>query len=75
MEATQLIASEYGKSYTWELKQSLMGMKCLDLANKIIQQLHLPLTVAEYLQKTCEVQKKTFPLSQFMPGRKYFLNF
>ncbi|XP_047489423.1 pseudouridine-5'-phosphatase-like isoform X1 [Penaeus chinensis] len=67
-EATQVIVSQYGKVYTWEIKVQLMGMKGHMAAQHIIDSLQLPLTVDEYLAKIIEQYNSIFPNAKALPG-------
>ncbi|CAL4133458.1 unnamed protein product, partial [Meganyctiphanes norvegica] len=67
-EATQLISSEYGKTYTWEVKAQCMGMKGDMAAKHIIDSMELPLTVDEYLKKISFNYDKLFPSAKLLPG-------
>ncbi|KAG8226731.1 hypothetical protein J437_LFUL004381 [Ladona fulva] len=66
--ATQEICDPYGKTYTWQLKQTLMGMSTYEVANKITKELGLPLSAEEYQELAAEKYKVLFPGSQLMPG-------
>lgn len=63
-----MIASQYGKVYTWEIKVQLMGMKGHMAAQHIIDSLQLPLTVDEYLAKIIEQYNSIFPNAKALPG-------
>lgn len=67
-EATQVICSDYGKQYTWEIKVQCMGMKGHMSAQHIINSLDLPLTVDEYLKKIVEQYDTLFPTAKLLPG-------
>ncbi|XP_042235718.1 pseudouridine-5'-phosphatase-like isoform X1 [Homarus americanus] len=67
-EATQIIASEYNKVYTWEIKVQCMGMKGAMAAQLIIDSLELPLTVDQYLKKIISQYDSLFPNANILPG-------
>ncbi|KAK8741519.1 hypothetical protein OTU49_002256, partial [Cherax quadricarinatus] len=67
-DATQAIASQYNKVYTWEIKVQCMGMKGAMAAQCIIDSLHLPLTVDQYLEKIISQYDTLFPNAQILPG-------
>ncbi|CAI9719879.1 pseudouridine-5' [Octopus vulgaris] len=69
-EVTDEICSEYGKKFTWEVKVKLMGQRERDAAKIIIDELQLPLTVDECIQKVSVLQKKAFPNVPLLPGAK-----
>lgn len=68
MEATQVIASQYNKVYTWEVKVQCMGMKGQLVAQHIIDAVQLPLTVDQYLEKLANQYETIFPHSKVLPG-------
>ncbi|KAK4327184.1 hypothetical protein Pmani_002331 [Petrolisthes manimaculis] len=63
-----MIADEYDKVYTWEVKVGCMGMKEHISAQRIIQQLNLPLSVDQYLDKIHAIYPTLFPTAQLLPG-------
>ncbi|XP_071519705.1 pseudouridine-5'-phosphatase isoform X4 [Panulirus ornatus] len=67
-EATQAIASQYNKVYTWEIKVQCMGMKGPMAAQHIIDSLELPLTVDQYLGKISSQYDSLFPNARLLPG-------
>ncbi|XP_071519706.1 pseudouridine-5'-phosphatase isoform X5 [Panulirus ornatus] len=66
-EATQAIASQYNKVYTWEIKVQCMGMKGPMAAQHIIDSLELPLTVDQYLGKISSQYDSLFPNARLLP--------
>ncbi|XP_071950351.1 pseudouridine-5'-phosphatase-like [Antedon mediterranea] len=62
------LCSEYGKAYTWEIKEQSMGRKPGEGAKIAIDSLQLPLTVEEFLTKAKEKQRNVFPQCSLMPG-------
>ncbi|XP_042235720.1 pseudouridine-5'-phosphatase-like isoform X3 [Homarus americanus] len=66
--AAEIVASEYGKTFTWEMQVACMGLKARADAKYNIDTLDLPLTVDQYLDKVSRVYKTVFPSAQFMPG-------
>nr|XP_045596668.1 pseudouridine-5'-phosphatase-like isoform X4 [Procambarus clarkii] len=67
-QAAEIIATEYGKSFTWEMQVHCMGLKANIDALYNIESLDLPLTVDQYLDKVSLVYKTVFPSAQLMPG-------
>ncbi|XP_045200903.2 pseudouridine-5'-phosphatase-like [Mercenaria mercenaria] len=67
-EASTTVCSEYGKTYTWDIKKHLMGQKEAVSARMIIDKLELPLTVEEYLTKIHVHHERLFPNVPFLPG-------
>lgn len=66
--ATQNILDPYGKTYTWEVKESLMGMQNYEVACRIVEAYELPITPEEYLELALEQYNILFPNAQLMPG-------
>lgn len=66
--AFQNILSRFGKFYTFELKQQLMGSKSIETAKTIISELDLPLTVEEFLVESNKEFEKLFPDTEVLPG-------
>lgn len=67
-EVTQSIAEPYGKTYTWEIKQTIMGLQRDEAAEAIVAALELPLTPAEYVQISTERINRVMEECQLMPG-------
>ncbi|RUP43909.1 HAD-like domain-containing protein [Jimgerdemannia flammicorona] len=69
-EVTQEILDKYvpGATFTWDIKSQMMGANN-DVASKIlIDAFNLPLTSAEYLKLSAEIQEDRFPDAQPLPG-------
>lgn len=67
-EATQQVASRYGKEYTWEIKCAVMGFAGSESTRVIIDRLQLPLSVEELEAEMREMHVKLFPTAKLMPG-------
>ncbi|XP_053670954.1 probable pseudouridine-5'-phosphatase isoform X3 [Anopheles nili] len=67
-QVTQSIAEPYGKTYTWEIKQTIMGLQRDEAAEAIVAALELPLTPAEYVQVSTERINTVMENCQLMPG-------
>jgi len=67
-EASQRIASRYGKVYDWSLKSRMMGKRAEDSARVFTESLDLPLTPEEYLQARQAGLEELFPTAEPMPG-------
>lgn len=52
--ATQNILDGYGKTYTWEVKASVMGMQSHEMAQTLVTVYELPMTPDEYLDRAKE---------------------
>ncbi|XP_060805894.1 pseudouridine-5'-phosphatase isoform X3 [Amyelois transitella] len=64
----QEIASRYGKQFTFELKNKIMGMQTRAFAATIINELGLPLTVDEFVAESQKIFRDLFPLCKVRPG-------
>ncbi|CAH0596340.1 unnamed protein product [Chrysodeixis includens] len=68
--AIQNILSRYGKEYTFEFKQKLMGLQSHESAKMIISTHDLPLSVEEMMEESNKQFLELFPNSELMPGAK-----
>ncbi|ESP04341.1 hypothetical protein LOTGIDRAFT_198690 [Lottia gigantea] len=66
--ATNTVCSQYGKEFTWELKEKQMGKKELESVKIIIEELQLPVSPEEYIEKIRAEHVKLFPTVPFLPG-------
>lgn len=53
-QATQKILDPYGKTYTWDVKVTLMGLQREDVSKKIVEIYDLPITWEEYADLVLE---------------------
>nr|KAI8750859.1 pseudouridine-5'-phosphatase-like [Biomphalaria glabrata] len=67
-ECLEEICGESGHQYTWEIKARQMGMKEHESAKLCIDELNLPLTVEEYLNKLRTKLAQKLPSAQVLPG-------
>ncbi|XP_055644244.1 probable pseudouridine-5'-phosphatase isoform X3 [Toxorhynchites rutilus septentrionalis] len=67
-EMTQSICDPYGKSYTWEIKQSVMGLQRDEAAVAIVKALDLPITPEEYITISTEKINQLMGNCIMMPG-------
>lgn len=67
-EAFETICAKYGKTFTWELKASLLGFQGYECADKIIKELSLPLTREEFMKECQTIYEKVFKNVELMPG-------
>jgi beta-phosphoglucomutase-like phosphatase (HAD superfamily) len=61
-QATEALASRYGKRYTWEVKRQIMGRDPRFGADLVIRSLELPLSIDEFLAEMSGL------LTALMPG-------
>lgn len=67
-EVTHMIASRYGRTFDWEVKQNTIGRGAPDFASYVIGALELPLSVDEFLATREPLLNERFPRSPAMPG-------
>lgn len=67
-QAFTTVCGKYGKSFTWELKATLLGFQGHECADKIIQYLDLPITREEFMAHTMKEYEVLFPSVELMPG-------
>lgn len=70
-EAFTTVSAKYGKTFTWELKASLLGFQGHECAEKITKTLDLPITKDEFMAECVKVYEVLFPKVQLMPGKIY----
>lgn len=67
-KAAQNVVGKYGKTYTYDIKQKVLGFTGADAAKQVIQLLDLPLTWQEYYN----LVRQEYPIVvcdvQLMPG-------
>lgn len=73
MQAAEIIAAEYGKTFTWEMQTQIMGLAATEDAKYNIETNQLPLTVDEYLTKVNSVCNQLFPNAEKLPGTPLLL--
>ncbi|XP_049884945.1 pseudouridine-5'-phosphatase-like [Pectinophora gossypiella] len=66
--AFQNILSQYGKTYTFDLKLKLMGLQAHETAESIVKELQLPLTPDEFQEESKKQFLKLFPDTKVLPG-------
>ncbi|MDO7929441.1 HAD-IA family hydrolase [Pseudomonas sp. KFB-139] len=67
-EVTHLIASRYGKTFDWSIKQHTIGRGARDFSGYVIQALELPISIDEFLEIREPMLDERFPLAPAMPG-------
>ncbi|KAJ9582545.1 hypothetical protein L9F63_003103, partial [Diploptera punctata] len=63
-----IICSKYGKKYTFEVREKVLGTIEKDTSAIIIRELNLPVTVEEFLDQLHTVQEELLPKTPLMPG-------
>jgi len=72
-EATQRVVGEYGKTFEWSLKSSMMGRHELEAAELLVQTLELPITAEEYLRRQLPIAEGLFRTASELPGAEAFV--
>jgi pseudouridine-5'-monophosphatase len=67
-EAHEIMASRYGKVFDWSVKSRMIGLPAQTSAQRMIDALQLPISVAEYLEMRAPILEKLFPRAEPMPG-------
>lgn len=67
-EATQRVADPFHKQFTWEVKEKQMGRRMREVADIVIRELDLPITIDQYLNEVRQHWEELFPTAQLMPG-------
>ena len=67
-EVTHQIASRYGQTFDWSVKQHTIGRGARDFAGYVIDALKLPISIDEFLDIREPMLDERFPRSAAMPG-------
>ncbi|RIA87392.1 HAD-like domain-containing protein [Glomus cerebriforme] len=67
-EVTTEILSRFGKTYGWELKSKLMGLRQRDAADLLIRETGISMTSDEYLEERNAKQDEKFLSTKPLPG-------
>ncbi len=67
-KAHEVLASRYGKTFDWSIKSRMIGLPARTSAQTMIDALHLPLSVEEYLEMRAPLLEELFPNAGPMPG-------
>ncbi|KAI8852497.1 HAD-like domain-containing protein [Chytridium lagenaria] len=60
-QVTQTILDPYGKTFTWELKSQMMGLKETDAAAIFVREAQIPMTAEEYLLERNRLHEELMP--------------
>ncbi|XP_046812360.1 probable pseudouridine-5'-phosphatase isoform X2 [Lucilia cuprina] len=72
-KATQQILDKYDKTYTWEVKMTLMGLRHMEMCERIVKIYNLPLTPEEYSKLQKEVNSQIMKNAELLPGAERLL--
>ncbi|EGF83298.1 hypothetical protein BATDEDRAFT_84841 [Batrachochytrium dendrobatidis JAM81] len=67
-EVTQEIVGRYGKTYDWETKSKLIGLKETDAGELLVKLLQIPMTPEEYIAERKIGHQARFPFCKPLPG-------
>ncbi|XP_060082649.1 probable pseudouridine-5'-phosphatase [Ylistrum balloti] len=62
------IAQEYGRTFTQDVRRKIKGKKEAEVAQSLIEELDLPITVHDFLIKDREQQEILLPTVDLLPG-------
>ncbi|EFN53572.1 hypothetical protein CHLNCDRAFT_25699 [Chlorella variabilis] len=71
----QRLAQKFGKEFTWALKARMMGLKAIEAARVLVDELELQgqLTPEQFLADREEALDEMFPTAQLLPGAERLL--
>lgn len=69
-----IICREFGKNLNLNLRMDIQGRFRRDVAQLIINELNLPISVDEYESRLLNLYKEIFPKSELKPGTQKVLN-
>ncbi|XP_017859568.1 PREDICTED: probable pseudouridine-5'-phosphatase isoform X1 [Drosophila arizonae] len=72
-KAAQMVLDPYGKTYTFDVKQQIMGLQTRQVAEFMIKEYDLPLTWEEYAKQQSDNARALMVDSQLMPGAERLL--
>ncbi|XP_017024578.1 probable pseudouridine-5'-phosphatase isoform X1 [Drosophila kikkawai] len=72
-EAMQMILDPYGKTFTFDVKEQLMGLQTGPLSAFMVKQYDLPMTCEEYARLQRTNAEKLMRDAQLMPGAERLL--
>ncbi|XP_046745867.1 pseudouridine-5'-phosphatase isoform X1 [Diprion similis] len=72
-EAFSRIVAPYGKTYTWEHKARIMGLRTTEVAAAIIDILDLPMKPEEFEAQAKKLYIELFPRTKLLPGAERLL--
>lgn len=72
-EAFSKVCAKYDKTFTWEIKSTLLGFQGHECAEKIIKALNIPITVEEFMSDCQKANQEVFTNVQLMPGDRFVI--
>jgi hypothetical protein len=76
VEIFSVICSKYDKSYTFEVREKVLGTMEKDSCAILVKELDLPLSPEELMAQQRQLQREMLPKNKLMPGKikKFSLN-
>lgn len=59
----------YGKQYTWEVKQKLMGRQSEETARIMVSEYDLPITWQEFAEQSKALGQEIMATASLLPGK------
>jgi pseudouridine-5'-monophosphatase len=69
VEIFSIICAKYDKSYTYEVREKVLGTMEKDSCAILVQELDLPVTPQEILAQQRLLQREMLPKTKLMPGK------
>jgi pseudouridine-5'-monophosphatase len=69
VEIFSIVCSKYGKSYTSEVREKVLGTMEKDSCAILVKELNLPMSPQELLVQQRLLQKEMLPKTKLMPGK------
>lgn len=67
-KSIETFLARFGKEYTWELRDMVMGTVEQDTAKILVNECNLPITVDEFRTQIKELQRDELRKAELMPG-------
>lgn len=71
-EIFQKVIDPYGKQYTWEVKQKLMGRQSEETARIMVSEYDLPMTWEEFAEKAKVMGQLIMATATLLPGKYHY---
>ncbi|ALC38555.1 Gs1l [Drosophila busckii] len=71
--AAQQVLDPYGKTFTFDVKEQIMGLQTQQVAEFMLKEYELPMTWEEYAQQQAENARKLMKDAKLMPGAERLL--